>query len=101
MKQKRVYKVTAIKEDPDIMEINTMAAYLMKNYAIELAESSDRSYTAYKYRLLGLLNAISIYDSLIFSSIIRDDLETLVEVYKSDGVTKLLVVVARREATNE
>lgn len=101
MKQKRVYKVTEIKEDPDIMEINSGAAYLMKNYAIDVAESSDRSYIACQYRLIGLLNAISIYDSLIFASIIRDDLETLVEVYKSDGVTKLLVVVARREATNE
>lgn len=101
MKQKRIYKVTTIKEDPDIMEINTEAAYLMKNYAVELAESSDRSYTACKYRLLGLLNAINIYDGLIFSHIIRDDLVTLVEVYKPDGVTKLLVVAARREDTNE
>lgn len=101
MKQKRIYKVTTIKEDPDIMEINTGAAFLMKRYAIELAESSDRSYTACKYRLFGLLNAINIYDSLIFAHIIRDDLVSLVEVYKPDGVTKLLVVAARREATNE
>lgn len=97
MKQKRIYKVTTIKEDPDIMEINTAAAYMMKNYAIEVAESSDRSYAACKYRLLGLLNAINIYDSLIFAHIIRDNQVTLVEVYKPDGVTKLLVVAARRE----
>lgn len=96
MKQKRIYKVTTIKEDPDIMEINTGAAYLMKNYAVELAESSDRSYTACKYRLLGLLNAINIYDSQVFAYIIRDDVVSLVEVYKPDG-TKLLVVAARRE----
>ena len=101
MKQKRIYKVTTIKEDPDIMEFNSAAVYLMKNYAVELAESSDRSYTACKYRLLGLLNAINIYDSQVFAHIIRDDLVTLVEVYKSDGVTKLLVVAARREGTNE
>lgn len=101
MKQKRIYKVTTIKEDPDIMEINSCAAYLMKKYAIEVAEASDRSYTACKYRLFGLLNAINIYDSLVFAHIIRDDPVTLVEVYKPDGVTKLLVVAARREDTNE
>ena len=101
MKQKRIYKVTTIKEDPDIMEINSAAAHLMKNYAVEVAESSDRSYTARKCRLIGLLDAINIYDSSIFAHIIRDDLVTLVEVYKPDGVTKLLVVAARREDTNE
>ena len=101
MKQKRIYKVTTIKEDPNIMEINTSAASLMKNYAVEVAEASDRSYTACKYRLLGLLNAINVYDSLVFPYIFRDDFVTLVEVYKSDGVTKLLVVAARRVDTNE
>lgn len=101
MKQKRVYKITTIEEGPDIMEINSAASYLMKNYAVEVAEASDRAYTACKHRLFGLLNAINIYDSLVFAHIIRDDLVTLVEVYKSDGVTKLLVVAARREDTNE
>lgn len=101
MKQKRVYKIITIEEDPDIMEINSCAAYLMKNYAVEVAESSDRSYTACKYRLFGLLNAIDIYDSQVFANIFRDDFVTLVEVYKSDGVTKLLVVAARRVDTNE
>lgn len=101
MKQKRIYKVTTIKEDPDIMEINSAAAYLMKNYAVEVAEASDRAYTACKYRLLGLLSAINIYDSLVFVHSIRDDHVTIVEVYKSDCATKLLVVTARREGTNE
>lgn len=101
MKQKRVYKVITIEEDPDIMEINHGAVYLMKNYATEVAESSDRSYTAYKYRLFGLVNAIHIYDRPIYAHIIRDDHVTIVEVYKSDCATKLLVVTSRREDTNE
>lgn len=100
MKQKRIYKVTTIKEDPDIMEINSAAAYLLKNYAVEVAEASDRAYTACKHRLVGLLNAINIYDCLIFSEIFRDDNMTMVSISKLDGPA-LLRVVSRREATNE
>lgn len=101
MKQKRIYKVTTIKEDPDIMEINSAAAYLMKNYAVEVAEASDRAYTACKYRLIGLLNAINIYDDLIFSEIFRDDNMTMVSICKLNGPTTLLCVISRREAANE
>lgn len=100
MKQKRIYKVTTIKEDPDIMEINSAAAYMMKRYAVEVAEASDRAYTACKYRLVGLTTAINIYDCPIFSEIFRDDNMTMVSIYEPDGPT-LLCVVSRREATNE
>ena len=100
MKQKRIYKVTTIKEDPGIMEINAAAAYLMKNYAVEVAEASDRAYTACKYRLVGLLNAINIYDDLILSEIFRDENMTMVTICKPDGAT-LLCVISRREDTNE
>lgn len=97
MKQKRIYKVTTIKEDPDIMELNSAAAHMMKSYAVEVAEASDRAYTAYKYRLVGLLTAINIYDGMIFSVIFRDDNMTMVTICKFDGAT-LLCVVSRREA---
>lgn len=101
MKQKRIYKVTTIKEDPDIMEINSVAAHMIKSYAIELAEASDRTYKACKYRLVGLTTAISIYDSPIFSEIFRDDNMTMVSISKLDGPVTLLCVISRREDTNE
>lgn len=96
MKQKRIYKVTTIEEDPDIMEINSAAAYIMKSYALAVAEASDRAYTACKHRLVGLITAINIYDGLIFSEIFRDDNMTMVSLCKPDGTT-LLCVVSRRE----
>lgn len=101
MKQKRIYKVTTIKEDPDIMKLNSAAAHLMKSYAVEVAEASDRAYTAYKSRLEGLATAIGIYDdTILFSEIFRDDNMTMVTIYKPDGAT-LLGVISRREDTNE
>ena len=101
MKKKRIYKVTTIKEDPGIMEINSAAAYLIKSYAVEVAEASDRAYMACKYRLVGLVTAINIYDGMIFSEIFRDDNMTMVLIGRLDGSTTLLCVVSRREATDQ
>lgn len=101
MKQKRIYKVTNMREDPDIMNFGTLATHELLNLCFELAECSDRSFPLREQRLRGFVSAMNLYEApLLFVTAERNELSTNIQIIAWDGPI-LLHVFAQREDTNE
>lgn len=101
MKQKRIYKVVNVREDPDIMNFGTLATYKLLRLCVKLAECSDRSFPLREQRVRGFVSAMNLYEAVqLFCTAERDDLSTDIQIMKWDG-SILLHVFAQREDTNE
>lgn len=101
MKQKRIYKVANVREDPDIMNFGTLATYKLLRLCVKLAECSDRSFPLREQRVIGFISAMNLYEAVqLFFTAERNDLSTDVQIMTWDGRI-MLRVLSQREATNE
>lgn len=101
MKQKRIYKVANVREDPDIMNFWSSVTHELLSLCVELAECSDRSFPLREQRVRGFVSAMNLYETdLLFFSAERNELSTNIQIMARDGCI-LLHVFAQREDTNE